>query len=38
VYLPKECLLAGQENIASYYQKNERAASRFLERNIYGKE
>jgi hypothetical protein len=38
VYLPKECLLAGQENITSYYQKNERAAFRFLERNIYGKE
>ena len=38
VYLPKECLLTGQETIASYYQKNERAASRFLERSIYGKE
>ena len=38
VYLPKECILQKQENIASYYQKNERAASRFLERSIYGKE
>ena len=38
VYLPKECLLQGQENIASYYQKNERAASGYLTRKIYGKD
>jgi ABC-type glycerol-3-phosphate transport system substrate-binding protein len=37
VYLPKECLLQGLENISSYYQKNERAASGYLTRKIYGK-
>jgi hypothetical protein len=37
VYLPKECLLAGQENITSFYQKNERAAEGYLTRKIYGK-
>ena len=35
VYLPKECILAGQENITSYYQKNERSALRYLTRTIY---
>jgi hypothetical protein len=38
VYLPKECLLQGLENISSYYQKNERAASGYLTRKIYGKD
>ncbi len=38
VYLPKECILAGQENISSYYQKNERAAEGYLTRKIYGKD
>ena len=38
VYLPKECILQKQENISSYYKKNERAASGYLSRKIYGKE
>ena len=35
VYLPKECILAGTENITSYYQKNERSALRYLTKTIY---
>lgn len=35
VYLPKECILANQENITSYYEKNERSAMRYLSRHIY---
>ena len=35
VYLPKECLLAGNKNISSYYTRNERSAKKFLENKIY---
>lgn len=35
VYLPKECILADQENISSYYQRNERSALRYLTRTVY---
>ena len=38
VYLPKECLLAKNKNISSYYKRNERSAKSFLEGKIYGKE
>ena len=38
VYLPKECLLANNKNISSYYKRNEKSAKVFLEKKIYGKE